>query len=84
MAVGSVKRAKYQELSTKVSSVSVSRSAGPPQPGQVTCFQVGWRASGLPGVSNDTSSGRITGSSTSGTPTGPHVGQWMMGIGQPQ
>jgi hypothetical protein len=34
-AVGSVKRAKYQLESTKVSSVSVSRSALPPQDGQV-------------------------------------------------
>ena len=35
------KRAKYQELSTKVSNVSVSRRAGSPQRGQATCFQVG-------------------------------------------
>ena len=38
---GSVKRAKYQAKFTKVSIVSVSRSALPPHFGQVTCFQVG-------------------------------------------
>jgi hypothetical protein len=45
---GSVKRAKYQLESTKVSSVSVSRTAALPQDGQGTCFQVGCLASGLP------------------------------------
>src|SRR5579864_9120701 len=38
---GSVKRAKYQDESTKVSMVSVSRSALLPHCGQLTCFQVG-------------------------------------------
>ncbi len=38
---GSVKRAKYQDESTKVSIVSVSRRAGLPQDGQATCFQLG-------------------------------------------
>ncbi|WP_181309124.1 hypothetical protein [Pseudomonas aeruginosa] len=38
---GSVKRAKYQDESTKVSIVSVSRTALPPHFGQLTCFQVG-------------------------------------------
>ena len=38
---GSVNRAKYQDESTKVSMVSVSRWALPPQLGQSTCFQVG-------------------------------------------
>jgi len=38
---GSVKRAKYQDESTKVSMVSVSRRPGPPQTGQGTCVQVG-------------------------------------------
>ena len=50
-ARGEQKRAKYQELSTKVSQVSVSRRAGLPQRGQATCFQVGWWSSGLPGPS---------------------------------
>ena len=39
--LASQKRAKYQELSMKVSNVSVSRRAGSPQRGQATCFQVG-------------------------------------------
>ena len=51
VALGEQKRAKYHDESTKVSIVSVSRTAGPPQFGQVTCFQVGWRSSGLPGFS---------------------------------
>ena len=38
---GSVKRAKYHDESTKVSMVSVSRTALPPHCGQLTCFQVG-------------------------------------------
>ena len=75
---------KYQEESTKVSSVSVSRRAGLPQLGQSTCFHVGWRSSGLPGMSNDTSSGSTTGSWSRGTGTAPHASQWMIGIGVPQ
>ena len=63
---GSVKRAKYQDESTKVSIVSVSRRAGLPQCGQATCFQVGWRSSGLPGWSKVTSSGSSTGRSRVG------------------
>ena len=38
--------------SKNVSNVSVSRTAGPPQVGQVTCFQVGWLSSGFPGASS--------------------------------
>ena len=34
--------------------------------------------------SNVTSVGSTTGSWSSGTGTIPHVGQWIMGIGQPQ
>src|SRR3712207_694934 len=82
--VGSVKRAKYQDESTKVSMVSVSRRACPPQLGQLTCFQVGWRSSGLPGTSKDTSSGSTTGSWSLGTGTTPQASQWITGIGQPQ
>ena len=40
----------------------IAHSAGWPQLGQLTCFHVGWRSSGLPGMSNDTSSGSVTGS----------------------
>src|SRR6185312_16386959 len=81
---GSVKRTKYQDESTKVSMVSVSRRAGPEHFGHLTFFQVGWRSSGLPGLSKVTSSGSVTGKSFSGTGTTPHVSQWMTGIGQPQ
>src|SRR3954452_12089209 len=81
---GSVKRAKYQDESTKVSMVSVSRWALPPHFGQATCFQVGWWSSALPGLSKETSSGNTTGSSASGTGTTSHFGQWITGIGQPQ
>src|SRR5215813_10353031 len=81
---GSVNRAKYQDESTNVSMVSVSRVALPPQHGQTTCFQVGWRSSGLPGRSNSTSSGSFTGKSASGTGTTPHEAQWRIGIGHPQ
>src|SRR6185312_2467734 len=81
---GSVKRMKYQDESTKVSMVSVSRRAPPPQEGHLTLVQVGWRSSGLPGRSKVTSSGSVTGRSLSGTGTTPHVSQWITGIGQPQ
>src|SRR5207247_4279293 len=81
---GSVKRAKYQDESTNVSMVSVSRCALPPHLGQVTCFQVGWRSSALPGLSKVASSGSTTGNWSSGTGTTSHFGQWMTGIGQPQ
>ena len=78
------KRRKYQLELTKVSSVSVSRSAAPPHCGQATCFQVGWRTSGLPGVAKSTSSGSTTGSWSLGTGTTPQAAQWMNGIGVPQ
>src|SRR3979409_519017 len=80
---GSVKRAKYQDESTNVSMVSVSRRAALPHCGQCTVFQVGWRSSGLPGLSKVTSSGSLTGKSCSGTGTTPQASQWMIGIGQP-
>ena len=69
------KRMKYQLESTKVSSVSVSRTASAPQDGQATCFHVGCRSSGLPGMSKDTSSGRMTGNWSAGTGTTPHAAQ---------
>ena len=43
---GSVKRRKYQEESTKVSMVSVSRRAAPPQDGQVAARKPSWVVSG--------------------------------------
>ena len=83
-AQGAVKRAKYQDESTNVSIVSVSRRASLPHCGQATCRQVGWRSSGLPGRSNSTSSGSLTGRSAFGTGTTPQSSQWITGIGQPQ
>src|ERR1700722_10662075 len=81
---GSVKRAKYQDESTKVSIVSVSRRAGLPQLGQATLVKLGCRSSGFPGRSKLTSSGRRTGRSATGTGTTPQASQWITGIGQPQ
>ena len=57
----------------KVSMVSVSRSAGPPHLGQVVKRQVGCSFNGLSPVGfHSTSSGRSTGSWSSGTATTPH------------
>ncbi len=81
---GEQKRAKYQDDSTNVSSVSVSRSAAAPQVGHETCFQRGWCSSGLPGFSKSMSSGSSIGKSLSGTGTVPHASQFITGIGQPQ
>src|SRR5947199_6846933 len=82
---GSQKRRKYQDESTKVSMVSVSRSAGPPHLGQVANRKVGWYFSGdSPVGRNSTSSGATIGSSSTGTGTMPSSGQYTIGIGQPQ
>ncbi len=60
---GSVKRRKYQDESTKVSMVSVSRRAGPPQAGHVVCRKPSWNCRGdWPVGRNSTSSGASTGS----------------------
>ena len=60
----------------KVSIVSVSRSALPPQIGQVVWAQVGCSLSGLSPVGfHSTSSGSSTGSWSSGTGTWPWTGQ---------
>ena len=57
-------RKKYQDESTNVSIVSVSRRASPPQRGHATFDHVGWRASGdSPPGWKSTSSGNRTGSS---------------------
>ena len=83
--VGSAKRRKYQDESTKVSMVSVSRRPGPPQAGQVTFRKPAWCFSGdSPVGRNSTSSGATTGRSASGTGTMPQSSQKMTGIGQPQ
>ena len=52
-ALGAVKRAKYQELSTKVSMVSVSLLALLPQFGHRTLSQSCSRSSGFPGSLNE-------------------------------
>ena len=83
-ASGQAKRAKYHDESTKVSKVSVSRRAAPPQRGQATRRHSSWRSSGLPGASKLTSPGSVTGRSARGTGTRPQPGQWIMGMGQPQ
>ncbi|MNI47093.1 hypothetical protein D3C73_1015920 [compost metagenome] len=75
---------KYQDESTNVSIVSVSRRAGLPQLGQAQDRKASFLASGLPLPSGIRSSGRTTGRSFSGTGTGPQSAQWMIGIGVPQ
>ena len=65
---------KYQDESTKVSMVSVSRRALLPQQGQTT---PAWKASllisGLPEPSGTRSWGRTTGRSLAGTGTAPQL-----------
>lgn len=78
----------YQDESTNVSMVSVSRRAGPPHCGQSTSthdvaaargdWPLGASCSPLRSV------GRVTGSWSSGTSTSPQSGQWTTGIGVPQ
>jgi len=76
---------KYQDESTKVSMVSVSRRAAAPQIGQVTpAWKPSCLTSGLPEPSGTQSSGSTTGRSFSGTGTEPCWAQWMIGIGVPQ
>jgi hypothetical protein len=59
----------------KVSKVSVSRSAAPPQFGQVVLRQSGSALIGDFTPENATSSGNTTGSWSSGTGTASQVGQ---------
>ncbi len=83
----SVNRRWYQDESTKVSIVSVSRRAGPAHFGQWVFTQSVAVASGevAPSVgSKSTTSGRVTGRSSSGTGTMPHSWQYTTGIGVPQ
>ena len=76
---------KYQDESTKVSIVSVSRRAGPPHFGHVVFTQSSTAARGLlPFGAYSSVSGSSTGSWSSGTATMPHEPQWTTGIGQPQ
>ena len=59
----------------KVSKVSVSRSAAPPQVGQVVLRHAGSALIGEPVPMNATSSGSNTGSCSSGTGTAPQPSQ---------
>ena len=74
----------YQDDSTKVSKVSVSRRAGLPQRGQSVRTNSSHSASGLAPPVGVRSSGSTTGSSSSGTGTAPQSSQWTTGIGAPQ
>jgi len=81
---GQAKRAKYQDESTNVSMVSVSRFAGLPQLGQVVFTKDGSLFADCPCHLATKSSGSLTGNWSSGTGTSPQDGQWMIGTGQPQ
>src|SRR5207245_11141223 len=81
---GQAKRMKYQDESTKVSMVSVSRFAALPHFGHVQLTNDGVLASGLPVPSGTRSSGRTTGSSAAGHGPSPQPSQWTIGIGVPQ
>jgi hypothetical protein len=61
--------------------------AAPPHDGHATLRNASLVASGLlpsPRGRKSMSSGSRTGSSSSGTGTTPHFGQWIMGMGAPQ
>src|SRR5258706_3234281 len=81
---GQAKRMKYQDESTKVSMVSVSRLAALPHFGHLQSTNDGVFASGLPVPSGTRFSGSTTGRSLSGTGTSPQASQWTIGIGVPQ
>ena len=75
----------YQDESTNVSIVSVSRRAALPHVGQVVFTKLSTFASGLPPSGlNAASRGNTTGSCSYGTGTAPWVSQYTMGIGVPQ
>ena len=69
-----VYRMKYQDESTKVSIVSVSRRAGLPHFGHFTFKKSACLFKGLPLPSGTQSSGSTTGKSASGTGTAPQPG----------
>ncbi len=82
--VGSVKRAKYQDESTKVSMVSVSRRAGRAALRAGTCFQVGMAVERVARLVEGDVLGQVDRQVRVGTGTTPQASQWMTGIGQPQ
>ena len=76
---------KYQDESTNVSIVSVSRRAGPPHVGHVVRTNDSTFSRGFPPCPvKGASGGRTTGSSLSGTGTQPSFSQRIIGIGVPQ
>src|SRR5215472_7845920 len=80
-------RRKYQDESTNVSIVSVSRRAGPAHLGHWVFTQSPAAASGeIPfgARSSPRRSGSSTGSWSSGTGTSPQPSQYTIGIGAPQ
>src|SRR5437762_6595529 len=81
---GQAKRRKYQDESTKVSMVSVSRFAGLPHFGHLQFTNDGVLASGLPVPSGTRFSGSTTERTLSGTGTSPLPSQWTIGMGVPQ
>src|SRR5437867_3830637 len=82
---GSTYRYMYQDESTNVSIVSVSRRAGPPHFGQVVFTNSGVAAKGdPPSPVSLTLSGSTTGSSLSGIGTIPSFSQYTTGMGVPQ
>src|ERR1700744_3047528 len=84
--VGSGNRMKYQEESTNVSIVSVSRLAGPLQLGHLQLTHSSILSKGLPvcPLIEESRGGSRTGRSSLGTATVPHVEQCTIGIGVPQ
>src|SRR5688572_7259637 len=78
-------RRKYQDDSTKVSIVSVSRRALPPQRGHRAFTNDAASASGEPPLPLSwTSRGSTTGRFSSASGTMPHVSQYRTGMGAPQ
>ena len=78
---------KYHELSRKVSETSVSLLAVAPHSGQPMMYHSSILANGLTPESSGLKSsilGRTIGKSFSGTGTGPHSSQWIIGMGGPQ
>src|SRR5262245_3837917 len=83
--VGEQYRRKYQDDSTKVSMVSVSRRALPPHLGQEAWTKLATSASGEPPLPLIcTSRGSTTGKRSSASGTIPHRSQYRTGMGAPQ
>jgi hypothetical protein len=83
VVVAQAKRRKYQDESTKVSMVSVSRRAAAPHFGHFTARKRSSLSSGLPLPSGTRSTGSTTGSCSSGTGTVPQPRSGSSGWGNP-